>query len=227
MPEDPAPLPDGLDDPRESLFDVYLDAALRGNLEDPDEFCRRHDSGSDEVAVLLKGLHHLLVDAPERQVSGAPHLPADEGLPLERCGGFRLMQEASLQLLAFNSFPAEELQGHRAVGPLLYRFVDHTHAAAGDQPPNGVVADALGQRRSLALLIDRIRNVVRIRAMHPKRNRRANKDNREFLVKHFNSPFALFWFFCAASIGATGTDSLAVSGSITAIAESNCQNTVY
>ncbi len=90
MPPERPPL--GADD--EDLFDEYLDAALRGEATDPEAFCRERGEVPGALKSWIEGVHRLLSsDAPSppgRTV--APALPAEEGLPYEHLGEFRLLR---------------------------------------------------------------------------------------------------------------------------------------
>ncbi|MAG55017.1 MAG: hypothetical protein CMJ83_01870 [Planctomycetes bacterium] len=79
MPPDVPTEPDPLD---ESLYDVWLDAAVAGEVEHPSVFCERHD-GSDRLRSLIEGMRRLL---PAHAADGPT-------LPCERLGEYRLVKE--------------------------------------------------------------------------------------------------------------------------------------
>ncbi len=73
-------MPDPVDTD-ERLYDAYLDAALRGELEDPDEFCARHGRQNSPLRSWLAGVRDLV---------GIDCATAD--LPFETLGEYRLLQ---------------------------------------------------------------------------------------------------------------------------------------
>lgn len=84
----------------ESLHDAWLDAALAGSLEDPGAFCARHGLSGSDLQARLEGLVALLAGAAARDAAddektgkaAADALAADDDLPRERLGGYRLLR---------------------------------------------------------------------------------------------------------------------------------------
>jgi len=85
---------DELDEER--LFDDYLDAALRGEVHDPEAFCRERGVLGERLRQLLERLHAVLGGAAggaEQAGARAPFLPTESGLPHERLGEYRLLRK--------------------------------------------------------------------------------------------------------------------------------------
>ncbi|QDU69528.1 protein kinase domain-containing protein [Engelhardtia mirabilis] len=85
---DPAPQ-DGLADTRaEELYDLYLEAALAGEMREPRDFLARAGVGDgpgvDDLVARLRQIQQLVGARPRREASA--------GLPFDRLGEFRLLE---------------------------------------------------------------------------------------------------------------------------------------
>lgn len=83
----PTPSPDS-----EDLFDQWLDAALAGEVEDPEAFCKRHQA-DPALLVAIQRIAQQLRGQPaaETETNKAPHR-SDDDLPYETLGEFRLLR---------------------------------------------------------------------------------------------------------------------------------------
>ena len=88
--EAPVDAPDPNRDER--LYDEYLDAALRGEAEDPDAFCAARGISGDGVRALLDGVHRLLVPG-DRDATGLPGARRAGAVPFETLGDFSLLRQ--------------------------------------------------------------------------------------------------------------------------------------
>ncbi len=79
------------DEPEDRAFDSYLDAALGGVIEDPEQFLRRRPECGSALRPRIEALHRLAGAAAGP--APRPHRTADDGLPRERVGEFRLLRE--------------------------------------------------------------------------------------------------------------------------------------
>lgn len=78
----------------DSLYDAWLDRALAGDVEDPSAFCARHGRTDGALQQRLAGLVLALTgEAPVEDADAAAVTPdAEDDLPFERLGGFRLLR---------------------------------------------------------------------------------------------------------------------------------------
>ena len=83
------PVPRSLD---ERLYGQYLDACLSGTPEDPETFRARHPDVEPALRARLDGLFRMLTDQQAKAADPAPAAAAQEGLPCERLGEFRLIR---------------------------------------------------------------------------------------------------------------------------------------
>ena len=71
----------------ERLYDEYVDAALRGEVEDPAAFCARHGVDGTDLAQWLDALQEMVAVG-----DGSPSPSPDPDLPFERLGEYRLIR---------------------------------------------------------------------------------------------------------------------------------------
>jgi hypothetical protein len=88
----------------DALYDAYLDAALRGELEEPEAYLDRNGAAGDALRDRLAAIHATFREAapaggyapgtPEDDAAsgGASVLSAESGLPFESLGEFRLLR---------------------------------------------------------------------------------------------------------------------------------------
>ncbi|MFN3244144.1 MAG: bifunctional serine/threonine-protein kinase/formylglycine-generating enzyme family protein [Planctomycetota bacterium] len=91
MPSSSSPPPSDQD----ALFDQWLDRALAGDVEPPAAFCGRHGAGPALRAALERICEQLGGDARANDGTQGDGrlLPADDGLPCEMLGEFRLLKQ--------------------------------------------------------------------------------------------------------------------------------------
>ncbi len=81
----------------ERIFDEYLAAAQRGEIEAVDAFCAARGGASPELLDRLRALRWMLAEeghtaSAAGDPDGEPDEPTDEDLPFERLGSFRLLR---------------------------------------------------------------------------------------------------------------------------------------
>ncbi len=144
-------------EPAEALFDDYVDAALRGDVQDPAEFCARHGLEESELEHWLGALAGML-DAP-----AAEPTPGDD-LPVERLGEYRLLrrlgeggmgvvylaEQTSLGRLVAVKLLRPELVGSASAA---VRFRREATAIAKLRHPGIVSIIAIGMERNVSYLV--------------------------------------------------------------------------
>ncbi len=74
-----------------AVYDRYLDDALAGRAEPPEVFLARHPGAGQALHDRIAALHRMLADEP-RPKDDRREEPADDGLPFDRLGEFRLLR---------------------------------------------------------------------------------------------------------------------------------------
>ncbi len=163
---------DGRDDGRgsaadedEDLYDLYLDAALAGGADAPDVFLARHPAAGAALRGRIEALHRIVV-APAAGAA-APRArtaaEAEEGLPFERLGEFRLLrklgeggmgavylaeQESLGRVVALKAIRAD-LRGSPTAAA---RFRREAHLVAKLRHPHIVAVFAVGEETGVLFL---------------------------------------------------------------------------
>lgn len=76
----------------EELYDAYLDAALRGEEPEPEAWCAARGGAPEQVVESLRSLRRVLETRPADPRPAADSVTAEDGLPFERLGEFRLVR---------------------------------------------------------------------------------------------------------------------------------------
>lgn len=77
---------------QDRLYDEFLSAALRGESHDPAEFCARHGLAGTELEEWLRSLEGMLGGDGAPGTRGEERLVAEQDLPLESLGEYRLIR---------------------------------------------------------------------------------------------------------------------------------------
>jgi len=153
------------DEAAEELFDAYLDGALAGELEDPEEFSRRHGGLHADLRRRIEVFHRLAIGkaTPRTRTATRMRPPSTDGLPFERLGDFRLLRPLGgggmgLVYLAEQE-PLGRLVALKLIRPELQarararaRFRREAEALARLRHPNIVTVLAVGEERGVLYL---------------------------------------------------------------------------
>ncbi len=147
----------------DELYDEYLDATLRGDVQEPEAFCRSRGVDSDELRALLEGVYGMVAGPPERPEqpsSGRSELPAEDDLPFERLGEFRLIRRLGEGGMGVVYLAEQESLGRlvavKVIRPELaasptaaVRFQREAQAIARVRHPNIVGVHGFGNEKSV------------------------------------------------------------------------------
>src|SRR5262245_5387245 len=75
-----------------TLYDRYLADCLAGKAESPAVFCERHGMSDATLFARLEALYAVVARPGTAPAPGPPRLQAEQGLPAERVGEFRLLR---------------------------------------------------------------------------------------------------------------------------------------
>ena len=144
----------------EALFDAWLDAALAGDVQDPEVFRSRHPGAGEGLQGRLANFHRLLVEPAAGAAVGREPLEPDPGLPFVALGEYRLIrrlgeggmgvvylaEQASLDRLVALKVIRPELVGSPTA---VARLRQEARSIARLRHPNLVAVHTFGEERGV------------------------------------------------------------------------------
>ncbi len=160
----PATIPPvGTNTPEERIFDEFFDAMLRGEIRSPEYFLASRGDVPESLREHLHGIHRMLTEDKAEPAVSAPPLAAEDGMPWEQLGEFRLVRKLGEGGMGVVFLAEQESLGRLVALKILrpdlsassnaaIRFEREAHAIARMNHPHIVKVIAFGEDQGVNFL---------------------------------------------------------------------------